>query len=246
MPRLLILSDLHLEFGQPYTPPDAPSDLVVLAGDTAPGLNGVKWAAKTWPTTPVVMIFGNHEFYGQTHPRLFEKARAIAPAHVHILEQGTYETPHIRVLGATLWSDFTLGGPDGRTEAQTRMNDYKRIRCMPSYRKMSVAYTSALHKSTKRWLATELVKPSLGPTVVVSHHAPSAQGLGPRHGDTLDGAYASSLDDFVASSGASLWIHGHTHWAGSYTCGPTKVLSNARGYPDEPTPGFDPGLRITV
>src|SRR5687767_10781585 len=41
--RIHILSDLHLAFA-PFAPPAVEADVVVLAGDTDVGLNGVKWA----------------------------------------------------------------------------------------------------------------------------------------------------------------------------------------------------------
>lgn len=55
--------------------------------------------------------------------------------------------------------------------------------------------------------------------------------------DELSAAYASALDGVVASSGAAYWIHGHTHYNVRYRHGETCVLSNQRGYPDEPVEG---------
>ena len=60
----------------------------------------------------------------------------------------------------------------------------------------------------------------------------------------LDPAYASNLDDVVAVSGARLWFHGHLHTRADYTIGGTRVVCNARGYPDETGHGFEAGLTV--
>jgi hypothetical protein len=70
------------------------------------------------------------------------------------------------------------------------------------------------------------------PTVVISHHAPSLQGLNPRHaGNGLDGAYASNLDDRIAAlSAVPVWVHGHTHIKRMYRIADTIVHANCRGF----------------
>ncbi len=59
-------------------------------------------------------------------------------------------------------------------------------------------------------------------------------------------AYASALDTFAASSGVALWVHSHTHYAVDYDIGTTRILSNPRGYTDNPVEGFQPGLVAQV
>ncbi len=59
--RIHVLSDLHLEF-EGFTPPEVSADMVVLAGDTDTGTKGIRWAAKTFPDTPVMYVLGNHEY----------------------------------------------------------------------------------------------------------------------------------------------------------------------------------------
>jgi Icc-related predicted phosphoesterase len=84
-------------------------------------------------------------------------------------------------------------------------------------------------------------------TIVVTHHAPSARSEAPFHKNSpLRAAFASELDELVATSGVPLWIHGHTHYNANYAIGSTRVLTNQRGYPDEPCTGFDPGLIVEV
>jgi hypothetical protein len=44
----------------------------------------------------------------------------------------------------------------------------------------------------------------------------------------------------------ALWIFGHTHRAADLNVRGTRVISNPRGYPHEPVPGFDPGYVVEL
>ena len=46
--RIHVLSDLHLEFGA-FTSEPVKANVIVLAGDTDLGTQGLEWAAKTFP-----------------------------------------------------------------------------------------------------------------------------------------------------------------------------------------------------
>lgn len=246
MPRCLILSDLHLEFGEPYSPPPRDTyDVVILAGDTRPGLAGVQWAEAAFEGAPVLYEFGNHEFYGHAMPRLIEKARELGMKNVQIMEKDEVVMSGVRFLGATLWTDFAIGGDArvGRYLAQKEMNDYSRIRVTPQYRKLSAADTAAVHSATARWLEDRLSEAFDGPTVVVTHHAPHREGLGER--GHLDVAYASDMTELMERHKIGLWIHGHTHIAKEYHVAGVRVISNARGYPTQDT-GFNPHLIIQI
>ncbi len=61
--RIRVLSDLRLEFAD-WCPPKVEADIVVLAGDIHVGAKGVEWVRRSFPSTPVVYVPGNHEFYG--------------------------------------------------------------------------------------------------------------------------------------------------------------------------------------
>src|SRR5690606_37391535 len=72
------------------------------------------------------------------------------------------------------------------------------------------------------------------PTVVVTHHLPSAQSVNPKFtGDLLNAAYASDLDQVIEDGRPALWVHGHTHDSCDYQFGDTRVVCNPRGYDDE-------------
>ena len=81
--KLLVLSDLHVEFA-PFVP-DAEAiqaaDVVVLAGDIHKGVQGMDWARKTFLNQEIIYVAGNHEFYGQHWDKLLDRLRAQARVH---------------------------------------------------------------------------------------------------------------------------------------------------------------------
>lgn len=248
--RLHVLSDLHLEFAA-FDPPPVDADVIVLAGDLSPGLGGLAWAAERWPEHAVVYVPGNHEFYGHAYPRLvrkLEERAATFGARVHVLSDRAAVVGGVRFLGATLWTDFALlGTPDvSAAAAREQMTDFRRIRVEPEFRRCRPADTTLWHGRSLRWLAERCAEGAGTPTVIVTHHAPSARSVNPLYTDPVTAAYASNLDDVVARSGARLWVHGHTHHCVDYVVGATRVLSNQRGYPGEAVGGFDPGLVVDV
>jgi hypothetical protein len=152
---------------------------------------------------------------------------------VHVLSDEALTLDGVRFLGATLWTDFRLFGPSPTAPiaAQQQMVDYRKIRVSPRYRKLVPADTALWHARSVRWLREALATPFAGPTVVVTHHAPSLRSVEPGHADDeLSAAYASALDELVESTGAAYWVHGHTHHNVRYEVGATTVLSNQRGY----------------
>ena len=248
--KLHILSDLHLEFGD-FEAVDVDADAVILAGDTDRDLRGLHWACEAFPDLPKIYVLGNHEFYRSATPKLNRKAQALASNEptLFVLDRSAVTIAGVRFAGATLWTDFGLHGNValGMKEAGSRMNDFRMIRVDPKYRRLRPQDVAAWHSADLRFLESEIAGSGGQPLVIVSHHAPSKNSVGPRYGDDpLNAAYASNLDDMVARSGAALWIHGHTHHAVDYQIGATRVISNPRGYADDLVPGFVPDLVVEI
>lgn len=239
--RIRALSDLHLEFA-PLDVDTGGCDLLVLAGDIDVGVAGVKWAVGLG--VPAVYVAGNHEFYHHRAPALIGELRAAAAgSRVRVLERDRVDVDGVRILGATLWTDFALlGDPDASMiEARARMSDFCAITSSDRGAALAPIETVNWHRDSVAWLRAALAEPFAGPTVVVTHHAPSLESAPERYKrDPLSPAFNSHLDDLVADSGAALWIHGHTHHNVDYTIGATRVVANQRGYPGEGVPGFDP------
>ncbi|CAG4928327.1 metallophosphoesterase [Paraburkholderia saeva] len=261
--KIRVLSDLHLESDEPEVIPHANADLVVLAGDIHNHALGLRWAAETFDgAVPVVYVPGNHEYYdgefGALESAMQDAAHALD--NVHFLNNATLVDPEgrWRVLGTTLWTDFTLYGASDEARAtsiaaaERVMLDFRGLiqltwphaadagrdeesSIAEGPRDFTPADSLALHKSARAWLEAELAKPFAGKTIVVTHHAPHRLSLSARYADDLVSAgFVNDLPELVRTP-AALWIHGHTHTAFDYTVNGTRVVCNPRGYIDRRT-----------
>lgn len=263
MARLHVLSDLHLEHGE-FVPARVDADVTILAGDTY-----TRRRCCTWPDAqaafghPVLAIAGNHEFYGKAIDTVTLGTRqSAADRNVTWLDNQVTVVAGCRILGSTLWTDFRFFSGDDmertRRDAsaavgdrqRNRVNDFWDIRvAREGYRRFRPKDAAMLHMASVRWLGQELSTPFDGPTVVVTHHAPSARCV---PAELLDDrricAYASRLDWLIERHQPDLWIWGHIHGSvPDFRIGRTRMVSNPRGYaPDDINPGFRPGLVVEV
>ncbi len=247
--KIQLLSDLHIEFAT-YKYPETGSDVVVLAGDIHTKTQGVQWALENITDKPVIYIFGNHEFYGKTYPKLIDTAKELTKGtNVHILENEVLTIDDVNFLGCTLWTDFKLYG-DPRIagyHCQQSMNDYRKIKRLPGYSKMRAIDTGRIHRESKAWLAKELEAKKGAKNVVVSHHGPSMKSVSTEfQRDLTTAAYVSKLESFIEEYTPSYWLHGHTHNSSDYRIGGCRVLCNPKGYFGEENPEFKPSAIFEI
>lgn len=244
--KLLILSDLHLEWGRFDPPPAEIFDVVVLAGDIAQGPKAVTWAQResSFAGKPVVLVPGNHEFYGLERERTLEIMRERAQgSSVHVLDRdelvltGALDE-RVRFLGATLWTDFAVDGPDiaaAMAVARVGLNDFAgsiRQRDGHGQRRFTPEDSAREHELSRTWLAQCLAQPCPGhsATVVVTHHGPSVRSIVPEYeGNDLNPCFVSELPISFFER-PRLWIHGHIHSSVDYRIDRTRVVTNPRGY----------------
>lgn len=249
--RIHVLSDLHIEFSD-FDMPEVDADVTVLAGDIHTGERGVPFVRALSLRRPVVYVAGNHEFYGTAIPKLYEKLRAeVDGSAVHVLQNAAVVVGNARFIGATLWTDYELRGAEARelgmVVGKATMMDFNKIRISPDYRKLSPSYLHAAFRQSLGYLESVLATPHAGPTIVVTHHAPSMQSIAPRYrNDPSSASFASDLEELILSHSIDLWIHGHTHHCVDYAIGKTRVVSNQRGYPGECGQSFDPRFVVTL
>jgi predicted phosphodiesterase len=253
--KLHVLSDLHLTV-HGMERPHTDADVVVLAGDIARPASALEWALGF--EQPVVYVPGNHEFYGSSLQAVVQELqRLCAGSHVHVLDNGALELQGVRFLGSTLWTDFRIAGAgllqtDAMTAAQAFNRDFSRVRVgvPPADKTLTPRDTIELFGVNARWLDHELSKPYAGPTVVVTHHAPSPKSIHPRFaGSPLNASFVSDAEWLLQGKRARLWIHGHTHDSFDYEVDGTRVVCNPRGYAKEgvaENARFDPRLTLDI
>lgn len=251
--KIQFASDLHLELLRPdhrLPSPEAvvaytDADVLVLAGDIDTGTHGVHWAGARTPehSQEVLYVPGNHEFYSQEHGGTLRHLRTESlEVGVEVLDRDERIIQGVRFFGATLWTGFNAHGEEHLAEAMRAaayapnkmggwMEDYRRIRLKDrgAYRRLKPMDTAVLHREAVTWLRERLETPFDGPTVVITHHAPSvvavpeAYRLAP-----LAPAYWSPLEELMAL--ADLWICGHTHLTVDTRINGCRLVSNPRGY----------------
>lgn len=243
--KIHLLSDLHNEFDV-YDPAQLDADVVVLAGDIDVKQRAIAWAKQRFKC-PVLYVPGNHEFYRGQLGNTLQKLRALQDGQVHVLDCDEIVLGGVRFLGATGWADYkALGAPATAARvAQSSMTDFKQIRTS-SYQRVRPSDFADLALTAYAWLEEKLTTPFAGPTVVITHNAPSLRSLegNPHAGGPLDAAYANNWESLLRSP-VTLWLHGHIHTAVDYEINNVRVMANPRGYPAEET-GFNPLLLIEV
>lgn len=241
--KIQLLSDLHLEVHPQFVPEPAPdADLLVLAGDIGSYQNDSQVAGDSfglerfsplpqwggWPT-PVVFVPGNHEYdmqdFDAAHDRLRRTCDRLG---LLWLERETLVLDGVRFVGTTLWSDFdALADHEQCTDLTRRLRlRQKAFRAANFY----LAKTGTTRAGTPwlaepmreqalacmAWLEDALARPFDGPTVAITHFAPSLRSADPRYGLAPGTAgFCNALDHLLPR--ATLWLHGHLHAPSDYT-----------------------------
>jgi predicted phosphodiesterase len=274
--NIQLLSDLHLESNPHFNAQPTPgADVLVLAGDIGSYQAGsrldelaiddfglarfsplpVERGGAGWPT-PVFFVPGNHEYDGldfdATHVRLRETCERLGMVW---LESETVLMQGVRFIGSTLWTDFdalALGSSPGeqlkaREKAFRAANFY--LSRNHSLRNAEPILANAVREqglASQAWLRQALNQPFDGPTVVVTHFAPSLLSADPRYGLAPGTAgFCNALDDLLAH--AELWLHGHLHCPNDYVRNGCRVVANPLGYARKgEQEGFRPELLIEI
>lgn len=251
--KLLILSDLHLEFA-PFLPVHTDHDVVILAGDISVGPDTLTEAAHLFAGKPIMFVPGNHEYYNTVlkdcAASMRNKAEALG---AHLLDNNEVVLDGVRFVGSTLWTDFRLFGED-RTEfaldkANWNISDFQVIHYGSPASRFQAETSVILHRAAVEYLERRLNENFDGKTVVVTHHLPHRRSVAREFEDNiLSAAFASDLSRLMGKS--ALWIHGHTLTSFNYVENGTRVICNPRGYlrhtGNFENLGFDPGLVVGI
>lgn len=255
--KIQIFSDLHLDV-RPIKPIMIMTgvDFVIVAGDTCEGvLRAFEHLRRTVPLhIPIAMVLGNHEYYRRFIPDELALARSQASAfNIHVLENDTVMLGNggIRVVGATLWTDYRAFGESNvagvMNACATGMNDHRLIGWQKQpWLRFRPQEAALLHHQSKIYLAEVLATEFTGPTVVISHHAAHWDSVHPRfRSDPVTAAFVSDQSALIEAHQPALWVHGHVHNSSDYRVRRTRVVCNPHGYGTE-NPDFDGALVVEV
>lgn len=261
--RLLVISDVHLEFGAFEFPSALPDfDLAVFAGDMGqPISSAVAWMAQqrsgALRGARSIYVPGNHEFYGFELKRSLAEGRvAASAAGIDLLSRNSVVVEGVRFIGCVLWTDYRLHGTPkpSMVFAGETLNDHRLIRYQEEgghFSRFMPWHAAAEHRLDLAFIRKQLAAKFDGPTVVVTHHAPHRNSVQPRHeGSSLTPAFVSDLSRVIEEFQPDLWIHGHDHGNHDYRVGKTRIFANQAGYPnlhrDRENRHFDPRCVIEV
>ena len=176
----------------------------MLAGDIARPAEAVAWASRLGK--PVLYVPGNHEFYGGSlDGSAAQLKRCATGTAIRVLDDEVELIGNVRFLGSTLWTDFMLFGDgrgargrDGRGGAlHARLQPHPPA-TRPADAVHAAGLGAALFQRHAAWLAAELAKPHDGPTVVITHHAPSPASIHPRFaGSLLNACFVSDAEHLL-------------------------------------------------
>lgn len=240
--KIQLLSDLHLEVHPHFVPEPAPAaDVLVLAGDIGSYQSGSRLEGSNfglerfsplpqyagWPC-PVVFVPGNHEYDMQDFDAAHARLRATCERMGMLwLERETAVLNGVRFVGTTLWSDYdAMSMHEGVTDlARLLKLREKAFRAANFYLQKTGGtrggepfLAEPMREQSlvcQQWLRQALESSFDGPTVAVTHFAPSLRSADPRYGLVPGTAgFCNVLDDLLPL--ADLWLHGHLHAPSDY------------------------------
>lgn len=239
-PRVQFLSDLHLEVGQQYLSYTFPAcaPILLLGGDIGrlidyDGYRGFL-EAQASRYNKVLLVLGNHEFYGLDYQSGLDQARRL----VHepsladtliLLHKTRWDDPDsaLTVLGCTLWSAIP---EEVSGLIASKINDFKKIDGWTTRKH------NEIHAKEAAWLREQMhesgqEKPSRQ-LLVATHHAPVVEGTS-RPADCHNPwtpAFATDLLDQRGWEGIKIWAFGHTHYSVDFVRNGLRLVANQRGY----------------
>ncbi len=256
--NIQLLSDLHLEANPDFVATPAPgADLLVLAGDVGSYqtrrdgsvMAEPDWGLQRfsplpqyagWPV-PVLFLPGNHEYdaldVDDAHRELRRTCERLGMVW---LERETLVLDGVRFVGTTLWSDYDALGktmtPPGNGDLEQRDKAFRAanfyLSKMAGQRHGRLFDAEAMRElglECQHWLREALAQPVPGPTVAVTHFAPTLHSVDPRYGLSPGTAgFCNALDELLPR--ADLWLHGHLHHALDLQVGRCRIVANPLGY----------------
>lgn len=226
--KFSLMSDLHCDHPQPRIPYDELENIVVIAGDTTNGLEGLRFLKRLERQgRKVIAVDGNHEHYSNLN-----QGRTVETTTARFKES----FPSITYLGEGMPVFLCTNGwyfVEDERHWYSYMNDGR-------YSTAGGNTVSLLAIESAEFLKEQLGslrERGFNKVVVVTHTAPCKETLDPRYEGHYSNCYYFNPDmgpvmeeykDII-----SCWCHGHTHSFADKIVNGVRVVCNPRGYPRE-------------
>lgn len=220
------VSDIHLEFLQTIPKIEAVADILLLAGDIG---DPKKPLYKEFLLDVgnkfkfVILISGNHEYYGKTLGQGDDQIRQIvteinsnSTGEIIYLQKEVFHIPDsdISVFGGTFWTHIA---DNEKHMIASVINDYAYIR------DFTVTVCREQHATTVTALQEAIATNPSRRWIVMSHHIPKTMLVHQRYRHLpYNSAFASNIliadDERIVA-----WVYGHTHLPtviGKFYCNP--------------------------
>jgi predicted phosphodiesterase len=246
--KIAYASDLHFEFEPLILDNVEPADVLILAGDI---LNVSRYKRLTESTRTsnsdditsffntvttkfkhVLMVMGNHEYYGSYIDEAVITLRNLLPyKNFHILDGDYIVIDNNLFVGGTLWTNYNKEDPFTIMRAPTMINDYRVI--YNGDTRITVSDILERHKHFVKWVE-QVDKSGYDNNILITHHSPSMQTIADhyKHDETMNGLFGSNLDYLLTNFDYA--IFGHQHDPKTPIVNDCVLLNNSRGYPFEP------------
>ena len=225
--KVQLMSDLHMEFGSDFYFKDSKDTVLVLAGDIENRRLQldlfISRVCKDFKA--VVMVAGNHEFYGHEFHDQIKFLRGLGEAigvdNFHFLENDIVKIEDVTFIGATLWSTPNWGVFKNISDHyETRWNN----------RMFNTDDLSCMNANSKEYIKHQLSTIE-GKKIVVTHFGPDPSLMHPHWlGQNEMNTYfwSSGMEDYFHKADA--WFYGHTHDSGYKVIDGCPCLCNPYGY----------------
>ncbi len=203
-----VCSDIHLERNDiddisKIIIPSA--EILVLAGDIGNPMSEIythflDYYSKLFKI--ILLITGNHEYYGNSISETEEKIEDICSLYknIHFLNNKIFKYEDIVFIGTTLWSLI----PDHYV-INNELSDMKDFKLIKDF---TLDRHRRLFKENLEFIENNLGKKS----IIITHHAPSMKCIADEYkNDVVNCCFASNLDNLFMNNKVLGWIYGHTH-----------------------------------
>ena len=231
--KLHLVSDLHFEFGNKYSP-NLEADVLILAGDICPDPNRIIDYCLTYSNLykHLILVLGNHDYYHNDIDEVNTKLKdAFSGTNIHFLNNESITIDGIKFFGGTCWSDYAIGTKD----VVQYINDFKLIQ------NFDLKRFKTLHEEFRKELLN-----NLDSNVIITHFSPSIRLLDSYFYGCSFNYYFHCNDLENTFTNKFKWLFGHTHKAIHRTIDNSIFYSNPLGYPMDKNTGFNENLIIEV